>query len=86
MKKYGTSHLYRVTELTVTNNGRNKQYLLSDVMYQEEHHDMTFLSKMFHLNLFMRKPQAYSSEGHSTKQLASTLLTLKIHHQDEKQL
>lgn len=31
----------------------------------------------------MRKPQAYSSEGHSTKQLASTLLTLKIRHQDE---
>ena len=36
MKKYGTSHLYQVIELNVTNNGRNKQYLLSDVMYQEE--------------------------------------------------
>lgn len=54
MKKYGTSHLNKgVTELIVTNNGRNKQYLLSDVMYQEEHHDMTFLSKIFHLNLFL---------------------------------
>ena len=34
--KYGTSNLSQVIELNVTNNRRNKQYFLSDVMYQEE--------------------------------------------------
>lgn len=73
VKKSGIPHLHQVTEPNVPNNGRNKQYLPSEVIPRT---NIASCQKYLIWIYSWGNNQEDSTEGHSTKQLAWPLLTL----------